>query len=160
MKTLVAILLLVLCSTTISTAQSRLENAFQTGFKNVTDLPSNINLRLEDSLYSRISGPYALQLIQKYFKEKDSLEFHFTSGSSLSNSTDSYTAENDGMSAMTVGGSSGTLVYSTEGRRWSVNVDVWARSSGEGIDGINISNYSTTNIFHKKTNHVGNTLIR
>jgi hypothetical protein len=160
MKTLIALVLLVLCSTTISTAQSRMENAFQTGFQNVTDLPSNINLRLEDSLYSRISGPYALQLIQKYFKEKDSLAFHFTSGSSLDNSTDSYTAENDGMSAIMLGGSSGTLVYSTGGRRWSVNVDVWWKSSTGGIDGINISNYSNTNIFHKKTDHVDNTLIR
>jgi hypothetical protein len=88
-------------------------------------LNSGITMRLEDSLYQSISSIYALDKLKRFFADKDSIDFRF------------------GLPG------SGMMTYSQNGRRDTVNVNVWLkRSYGETeVYTINISNYPIATVF-------------
>jgi len=99
-------------------------------------LQSGITMRLGDSLYQRISSITAIDLLNKFFTNKDSIDFRF------------------GLPGQ------GTMTYSSGGKRESTQVDVWLkRDQGEiGIYALNISNYPIATVFfniHPDTSKAG-----
>jgi hypothetical protein len=90
MKTLLTFLLVTLCSaqtfSQLGVTQDvefdlgRIEQSFWTGNPaSIEDLLSeSITMRLADSLYQGISSIQALDLLKKFFADKDSIEFRFT----------------------------------------------------------------------------------
>ncbi|RPI04686.1 MAG: hypothetical protein EHM64_09185 [Ignavibacteriae bacterium] len=105
----------------------RIEQAFRTGDPgSVEDLiPSGIIMRIEDSLYQGIPGREALSRLQEFFANKDSIDFRF------------------------VLPGQGTMIYSSGGKRDSIQVDVWLkREYGEVfVYAINISNEPVATVF-------------
>jgi hypothetical protein len=108
-------------------ALSRIEHAFQTSNPSAIEdlLPMATLMRLGDSLYWSASPIMALDLLKTYFAAKESVLFRFNSPGS------------------------GTLIYSTAGKRDTVSVDVWlSRTRGEvSVYALNISNYPLATVF-------------
>jgi len=113
----------------VESALNRIESAIRNGDPaSVEDLiQSGITMRLEDSLYQRISSITAMNLLREFFTNKDSIDFRF------------------GLPG------NGTMVYSSGGKRQSTQVDVWLkRDQGEiGVYALNISNYPIATVFYK-----------
>jgi hypothetical protein len=111
----------------VEMALTRIEQALRTGYPaSIEDmLPSGITMRLGDSLYQSASSIYALDRLTKFFADKDSIDFRF------------------GLPG------SGTMTYSQNGQRDTVEVDVWLKwSFGEiEIYALNISNYPIATVF-------------
>ncbi len=105
----------------------RIEHAFRVAEPGSIEdlLQSGITIRLEDSLYRDISSIRALDLLKGYFADKDSVEFRFDSPGS------------------------GTMYYTANGQRDTVNVDVWLARSRYNVAlyALNISNYPTATVF-------------
>jgi hypothetical protein len=105
----------------------RIEQALRTGSPGSIEdlLNSGITMRLEDSLYQSISSIYALGKLKKYFSDKDSIDFRF------------------GLPG------SGSMTFSQDGKRDTVNVDVWLKRSPGGTEvyALNISNYPLATVF-------------
>lgn len=137
MKTIFAILLALTCSAAafsqpgvpqnVEFALGRIENALRTANPGaIEDLLSwNMTLRLADSLYQGVSRIQSLDLLKKFFSDKDSIDFRFTLPGS------------------------GTMVYSSAGKRDTTQVDVWLRGTRDeiGLHAINISNYPLATVF-------------
>lgn len=108
-------------------ALSRIEHAFQTSNPSAIEdlLPMGMMMRLGDSLYWSASRIKALDLLKRYFAGKESVVFRFNSPGS------------------------GTLIYSSGGKRDTVSVDVWlSRTRGEvSVYALNISNYPLATMF-------------
>lgn len=108
-------------------ALTRIEQAFDSG--NITSIedmfPAGITMRLQDSLYSDTSSIYALDKLKNFFADKDSIDFRF------------------GLPG------NGEMIYSQNGKRDTVNVDVWLKRSisGPEIYALNISNYPIATVF-------------
>ena len=111
----------------VELALTRIEQAFRMGDPGSIEdiLNSGITMRLEDSLYQSISSIYALDKLKRFFADKDSIDFRF------------------GLPG------SGMMTYSQDGKRDTINVDVWLkRSHGEAeLYAINISNYPIATVF-------------
>jgi hypothetical protein len=111
----------------VDLALTRIEQAIRTGDPaSIEDmLASGITMRLRDSLYQSISSIYALDRLSKFFADKDSIDFRF------------------GLPG------SGTMIYSQNGQRDTVQVDVWLKWSDGGIEvyALNISNYPIATVF-------------
>jgi hypothetical protein len=105
----------------------RIEHAFQTGSPtSIEDLfPLATTMRLGDSLYWNVSSITALDLLKRYFDVKKEILFRFESPGS------------------------GTLIYSSAGRRDTVSVDVWLSRSRREVSlyALNFSNYPLATIF-------------
>jgi hypothetical protein len=137
MKKILVVVILLLCFTqafsqlgiprNVEFALGRIEQAFRSGYPGSIEdmLQSGITMRLDDSLYQSISSIYALDLLKKFFTDKDSIDFRF------------------GLPG------SGTMYYTTNGKRDTMQVDVWLRRNrGEVlIHAINISNYPIATVF-------------
>ncbi len=112
----------------VEMALNRIQQAFRTADPaSIEDMiPSGITMRLADSLYRDISSIQALDLLKQYFADKDSIDFHMV-----------------GMPG------TGTMYYTQNGQRDTVNVDVWLmRGRFEvNIYALNISNYPTATVF-------------
>ena len=106
----------------------RIEHALKAGSPaSIEDLlPFDLTMRLEDSLYSGISRLKVMELLKKYFSDKDSVEFS--------------RLERPG---------TGRLSYTSGGKRKEVYVDVWLSGSQGGIllYSLNISNYPYATMF-------------
>ncbi len=85
----------------------RIESAFQQGeMIQIEDLfNSQVTIRIIDSLYTNISGITAIELVNVFFSNKDSIQFYFSNTRSLNNR-------------------SGKLIYNYEGKRDTTYVDV------------------------------------
>jgi hypothetical protein len=148
MKTLFVGFLVLLCSAqafpqpgvprNVESALFRIERAIREGYPaSVEDLiQSGITMRLDDSLYQSISSITAKDLLNKYFADKDSIDFRF------------------GLPGQ------GTMTYLSAGKRESTQVDVYLRRDhGEiGMYALNISNYPVATMFlnvHPDKNKTG-----
>jgi len=111
----------------VESALRRIESAIRTGYPAAVEdlIQSGITMRLEDSLYQRISSITAMNLLKEFFADKDSIDFRF------------------GLPG------AGTMTYSSSGKRESTQVDVWLkRDQGEiGVYALNISNYPIATVF-------------
>ena len=137
MKTLIIGALILFCFTqafsqiniprNVESALRRIESAIRTGDPAAVEdlIQSGITMRLEDSLYQRISSITAMNLLKEFFADKDSIDFRF------------------GLPG------AGTMTYSSSGKRESTQVDVWLkRDQGEiGVYALNISNYPIATVF-------------
>jgi hypothetical protein len=107
----------------------RIEQAIRSGDPSSIEdlLVSGMTMRLGDSLYESISSITALDALQKFFEDKDTIDFQF------------------GLPG------SGTMMYSSAGKQDTVAVDVWLRRipGGIGIYALNISNYPLATVFFR-----------
>ena len=139
MKKLLAVPLLLFCFT-VAHAQAwlppqvdftlgRIEQAIRSGDPSSIEdlLVSGMTMRLGDSLYESISSITALDVLQKFFEDKEKIDFQF------------------GLPG------SGTMFYTSAGKRDTVAVDVWLRRipGGVGIYALNISNYPLATVFFR-----------
>ncbi len=139
MKTYLAVLSLLFCASPlfsqwflpsdVEMSLNRVEMAIQSGNPNsIEDLiPSGITMRLEDSLYENISSIAAMDLLNKYFEDKDSIQFHF------------------GLPG------NGLMTYTGNGKKNTLNVDIWLRRKDgfPEIYALNISNYPIATVFFR-----------
>jgi hypothetical protein len=137
MKTIFVLLLALTCSAAafsqpgvpqdVEFALGRIENAFRMANPgSIEDMLSwNLTIRLADSLYQGVSRIQSLDLLKKFFADKDSIDFRFSLPGS------------------------GTMVYSSAGKRDTTQVDVWLRGTRDdiGLYAINISNYPLATVF-------------
>ena len=109
--------------------RSRIEQAFKDGnFTLIEDmLPKAMTIRLEDSLYTNVSCITALDLINKFFDNKDSIKFRLSS--------------ND----------TGEMSYVQNGALKKINVDLFFGKEDNNIviNSMNISNYPVPTMFYK-----------
>ncbi len=109
-------------------ALDRIEHAFQTATPaSIEDIfPFAMTMRLGDSLYSSASCIKAMELLRRYFSDKDSVTFNWLGRPGT-----------------------GKLSYSSGGKREHVNVDVFLSGSRGGIflQFLNISNYPYATLF-------------
>ncbi len=112
----------------VEMALDRIQQAFRTADPaSIEDMiPSGITMRLADSLYRDISSIQAMHLLKNYFADKDSIDFHMIG----------------------VPGR-GTMYYTQNGQRDTVNVDVWLMRGRFDVNiyALNISNYPTATVF-------------
>ena len=137
MRALFIGLLILLCSPqafsqvgvprNVEFALDRIEQAIRIGNPVAVEdlIESGITMRLEDSLYQNISSITAMALLKEFFADKDSISFRF------------------------VLPGTGTMTYSSGGKRKSTEVDVWLRRSRGDVrvQAINISNYPIATVF-------------
>jgi hypothetical protein len=137
MKTFLIGLLILLCSAqsfsqpgiprNVEFALNKIEQAIRTGYPAAIEdlIQSGITMRIEDSLYQSISSITAMDLLKKFFANKDSIDFRF------------------GLPGK------GTMTYSSDGKRESTQVDVWLRRDQGDINvyALNISNYPVATVF-------------
>lgn len=109
--------------------RSRIEQAFKDGnFTLIEDmLPRAMTIRLEDSLYTNVSCITALDLINKFFDNKDNIKFRLSS--------------ND----------NGEMSYMQSGSLKKINVDLFfgIEDNHIVIRSMNISNYPIPTMFFK-----------
>ncbi|MGE5679854.1 MAG: hypothetical protein ACM34K_03135 [Bacillota bacterium] len=111
----------------IENALSRIEQSLRrsspSGFEDL--LTNGMTLRLEDSLYHNISGIQALNVLSQYFENRKTVDFHYESPGA------------------------GKLIYSSNGKQDTVNVDIWLRRElgGPVVYAMNFSNYPIATIF-------------
>jgi hypothetical protein len=108
-------------------ALNRIQQALNSGdISSIGDMfPAGVTMRIQDSLYTQIASMYAIEKINDFFANKDSLYFRF------------------GLPG------SGELMYTQNGKRDTVKVDIWLKRSisGPEIYAINISNYPLATVF-------------
>jgi hypothetical protein len=105
----------------------RIESAIRSGNPNsIEDLiPSGITMRLKDSLYESVPSITAMNLLNNYFADKDSIQFRF------------------GLPG------NGQMMYYRNGKKSTIEVDIWLRRRDgyPEIYAINISNYPIATVF-------------
>jgi len=137
MKTFLLVLLFLVCTPSVYSqgwlprevdfTLGRIEQAFRSGHPSSIEdlLVSGMTMRLGDSLYESISSITALNALEEFFADKDSIDFQF------------------GLPG------SGMMIYSSAGKRDTTAVDVWLRRvpGGVGLYALNISNYPIATVF-------------